>query len=119
MKFPDALVTAIEPELGNYELLAENVKGMEIIPVHAAVSATNRRVRVIDVGEGFWGYQTQPVEEGERGIRSITLQELYETHSTQCFPFITKIDIEGGEKDLFSANADWVSTDAAGDHRAS
>jgi FkbM family methyltransferase len=108
LKFPDAGVVAIEPEFGNYQVLAENVKGLDITPIHAAVSATNRRVRVVDVGEGFWGYQTQPLEEGQQGVRGITLQQVYEMYSTECFPFITKIDIEGGEKDLFSANVDWV-----------
>jgi FkbM family methyltransferase len=108
MKFPEALVAAIEPALGNYQLLVENVKGLGVIPVHGAISSTTDRVRVVDVGEGFWGYQTQPAGQDEQGIRAVTLQQLYETHSLECFPFIVKVDIEGGEKDLFSANVDWV-----------
>jgi FkbM family methyltransferase len=108
-KFPDALVMAIEPDFGNYELLAENTKGLEVRPLHCALAASERRRRVIDVGEGFWGYRTQLLDDGEKGgVRSITMSRLYEAHAAECFPFIVKIDIEGGEKDLFSTDVGWV-----------
>jgi FkbM family methyltransferase len=107
-KFPDALVVAIEAEFGNYQLLAENAKGLGIVAVHGAIAAASGRVRVVDAGEGFWGYRTQSAERGEAGVRSVTMPQIYETYGSECFPFIAKIDIEGGEKDLFSRNAEWV-----------
>jgi FkbM family methyltransferase len=107
-KFPDALIVAIEAEFGNYELLAENAKGLGIVPVYGAIAAASGRVRVVDAGEGFWGYRTQSAERGEAGVRSVTVPQIYETYGSECFPFIAKIDIEGGERDLFSRNAEWV-----------
>jgi FkbM family methyltransferase len=108
-KFPDALVVAIEPDFQNYELLTENCKGLSVFPLHGALAATKGRHRVIDAGEGFWGYRTRSLDEGEKGgIRSITMNQLYEAHAAEYFPFIVKIDIEGGEKDLFSTDAEWV-----------
>jgi FkbM family methyltransferase len=109
VKFPDALVVAIEPDLRNFELLAENSKGLNVCPLHCALAATTGRHRVVDVGEGFWGYRTQSLGDGEKGgIRSITMNQVYEAHAAEYSPFIVKIDIEGGEKDLFSTDVEWV-----------
>jgi FkbM family methyltransferase len=108
-KFPDSLVTAIEPDFGNYQLLAENTRGLRVNPVHGALAATAGRSRVVDAGEGFWGYRTQPVHEAEQGgIRRITMNQVYEMLAPEWVPFIVKIDIEGGEKDLFSKDVEWV-----------
>jgi FkbM family methyltransferase len=108
-KLPDSLVIAIEPDFGNYQLLAENTEGLRVTAVHGALASTSGRARVIDAGEGFWGYRTRPIHEGEKGgIRRITMNQVYETLAPEWVPFIVKIDIEGGEKDLFSKDVEWV-----------
>jgi FkbM family methyltransferase len=108
-KVPDSLVIAIEPDFDNYQLLVENTKGLEVRPIHGALAATTGRARVIDAGEGFWGYRTQPIHDGEEGgIRTITMNQMYEMFASEWVPFIVKIDIEGGERDLFSKDVEWV-----------
>lgn len=107
--FPGAVVVAIEPEPRNYQLLVENTRGLNVVPVLGAVAATNKQLRIVDVGEGYWGYQTRPPEgfEGDL-VRTITLNEIYHFYGEGGFPFLVKIDIEGDEKDLFSSNLEWV-----------
>jgi hypothetical protein len=37
------------------------------------------------------------------------MNDIYQRYSARCFPFIAKVDIEGGEEDLFSGSTEWVS----------
>ena len=95
----DAFVVAIEPEASNFQLLVENTKGMPVLPLPYALAANPQRVRVVDVGEGYWGFQTRSVGEeevSEDDVSCVTINEIFTEHQTDCFPFIVKIDIEGG-----------------------
>ncbi len=66
-------------------------------------------MRVVDPGQGYWGYRTQPTKENTQdSVVCITINDLYKRYRPTCFPFIVKIDIEGGEADLFSGNTEWV-----------
>ena len=109
---PDALVLAIEPDAMNFQLLVENTKDLSVKALHCAISANLMRVRVVDVGEGYMGYRTEsclnPVS-SDQIVSCVTMNELYDAHQTDCFPFIVKIDIEGAEKELFSESTEWVA----------
>jgi len=106
---PGAVVVAIEPDAGNYRLLRQNTEGLNIEPIHAAISSNAGRMRIIDPGQGHWGYRTQPTKNNTPdSVVCITINDLYKRYRQTCFPFITKIDIEGGEADLFSDNTEWV-----------
>jgi hypothetical protein len=61
---------------------------------------------IVDPGEGHWGIRTKFDTSGT--IPCVTINDIYSQHASKCFPFIAKIDIEGGEADLFSANTEWV-----------
>jgi hypothetical protein len=64
---------------------------------------------VVDAGEGHWGYRTGVAAAGGlHPVQSVTINDIYASNS-DCAPFIVKIDIEGGEADLFSANTEWVA----------
>jgi FkbM family methyltransferase len=107
----DAFIVAIEPEASNFQLLVENTKGMPVLPLPCALAASPQRVRVIDVGEGFWGFQTRSVadeEVSEDDVSCVTINEIFATHQMDYFPFIVKIDIEGGEKELFRQHTEWI-----------
>jgi FkbM family methyltransferase len=107
----DAFVVAIEPEASNFQLLVENTKGMPVLPLPYALAASPQRVRVVDVGEGYWGFQTRSVgdeEMSEDDVSCVTINEIFAAHQTDCFPFIVKIDIEGGEKELFQQHTEWI-----------
>jgi FkbM family methyltransferase len=109
---PNALVVAVEPDFENFNVLSKNVHGLTVEATRAAISSTTGRARVVDPGRGQWAYRTQPVDEKYNGIDAvprITLNDIYASHHSKYFPFIVKVDIEGAEKDLFSANTEWVA----------
>jgi FkbM family methyltransferase len=110
--FPKARVVAIEPEQSNFDLLEANTQGMSIDPVHGALAAEPTLVNLVDPGEGHWGYRTTTSPDGKQiaqSVQCVTINEIYASRSQRCSPFIVKIDIEGGESDLFSANTEWVA----------
>ncbi len=107
----DSLVVAIEPEASNFQLLVENTKGMPVLPLPCALASTQKRVRVVDVGNGNWGFQTRSIVDGqtsEDDVSCVTINEIFEAHRQDCFPFIVKVDIEGGEKELFQQHIEWM-----------
>jgi FkbM family methyltransferase len=108
---PDAQIVAIEPETRNFQLLALNTSGLRVETLRAAISSTHGVARVIDPGEGHWGYRTQNIDQADTAtsVPRITINEIYRRHATRCFPWIVKIDIEGGELDLFLSNTEWVA----------
>jgi FkbM family methyltransferase len=107
--YPNALVVALEPEVGNFELLLKNTAGLKVEALNAAVSSTKGRARVFDPGEGAWGYRTKLIsDEDSDGVPRVTVNDIYNSHSSGLFPFIVKIDIEGAEFDLFSGSTEWV-----------
>jgi len=102
------LVIAIEPEDSNFALLSKNTEGLNVRCVQAALSSETKRVRVVDPGEGHWGFRTEKTGSQE-GLPCVTLDALYEeTRGSGVFPFLVKINIEGGEQDVFSQNTGWV-----------
>jgi FkbM family methyltransferase len=108
---PDALVVAVEPDFGNFELLSKNVEGLSVVATRAAISSTPGWARAFDVGEGFWGYRTQRIDSCmvPGSVPSVTVNAIYEQHSSGLYPFLVKVDIEGAEMELFSSNTEWVS----------
>jgi FkbM family methyltransferase len=114
LAIPNAQVVAIEPDASNFGLLQRNVEGLNVEAIHGAVSSTSGLARVIDPGIGHWGYRTESVGSNNDAAISttvprLTINDIYQKFSARCFPFIAKIDIEGGEEDLFSCSTEWVS----------
>ncbi|MGH8639692.1 MAG: FkbM family methyltransferase [Burkholderiales bacterium] len=106
---PEARVVAVEPNADNFALLKRNVQGLDVEAIHGAMSSRNGRARVLDPGEGHWAYRTQMAAEDDAGaVPCMTLDKIFEAHASGFFPFIVKVDIEGAEEDLFSANTGWV-----------
>jgi FkbM family methyltransferase len=110
--FPKARVVAIEPEKDNFELLSANTQGLSVECIHGAVACMPGLADLIDPGEGSWGFRTSNLVDGKptnQTIQCITINEIYEAHTHGYFPFIVKIDIEGGEHNLFSEATEWVA----------
>jgi FkbM family methyltransferase len=108
--FPAARVVALEPEPANFALLAANTQGANVEPLRAALAARSGRVSLVDPGEGAWGFRTAAVGDAapsSADVPAVTIGDLYA--AKDCAPFIVKIDIEGGETDVFSAATDWVA----------
>jgi FkbM family methyltransferase len=109
LSYPASRVVAIEPDPGNFGLLEKNTVGLRVNTICGAVASSSGLMEVIDPGEGFWGLRTVPSSTpSKNSVSAITIESLYKEYCGGHFPFIVKIDIEGGEKDLFSTNTDWV-----------
>jgi FkbM family methyltransferase len=87
------------------------VRGLRVQAVRGAIASKPGFARVIDPGIGHWGYRTKNISDTSQSdgtVPRLTINEIYRQHSARCFPFIVKVDIEGGEADLFSGDTEWV-----------
>ncbi len=109
LTFPTARIVAIEPEAANFEMLVRNTSGLDVHCVRAALSAEAGEVVVVDAGDGPWAFRTERGHAGDP-VPCTTMDALYaEFGDAGHFPFLAKIDIEGGEEDVFASNTDWVT----------
>jgi len=106
--FPKAHIAALEPASDNFALLKANAGGLDVDARHAAVGAADGETSLVDPGQGEWGYRTSDAGEGER-VRVVSATRLVgEEREAGRVPFIAKVDIEGGEAELFSRDTEWV-----------
>ena len=112
IKFPDASIIAVEPDEENAKICQLNTttNNLGLYPtrrvVTAAVGSENGSLFLADHGMGEWGYQVDTI--GDKPVEVIDVPSLLGELPANAQPFIAKIDIEGGEKDLFSKNYSWV-----------
>jgi FkbM family methyltransferase len=106
--WPRATIVGVEPDARNYALFKRNVAAQEnIVPVCGAVASRRSHAHIINPHESAWGYRTELDEGDSGGLPAIPVTELLDQHRA-CEPFICKIDIEGAEQELFSANTEWI-----------
>ncbi len=109
LTFPTALIVAIEPEAGNFDLLVKNTQDLDVRCIRAALSAVSGEAVVVDTGGGAWAFRTEKSQAGDR-IPCVTMDALYDEYGdADLYPFLAKIDIEGGEQDVFACNTGWVA----------
>ncbi|MGL4858729.1 MAG: FkbM family methyltransferase [Enterobacteriaceae bacterium] len=104
----------IEPNHDNWQLCVRNTQHYDNkYNFHGAIASCEGRVQLIDPGHSHWGYRTGPVGEvatGQESVNAISVNQIL-AHPTLSMmtPLICKIDIEGAEQELFSANDEWVN----------
>lgn len=107
MTYPESHIVCFEPDRTNFELLTLNTLGLDVELHRAAIGAVDGSVDLIDPGEGEWGYQTIPNPNGL--VEMVSLNRIVIEKAEQDYePFLIKIDIEGGESELFSKHIDWI-----------
>ena len=110
MAFPQAYIVSVEPDAANFAILCRNIAvfGDRIVPVHGAVTETARSVHIINPEAGSSGFQIGPADaSGEGALQGFTVDALSRKIERGQL-FIVKIDIEGSQRALFSANTDWI-----------
>ena len=109
MTWPDARVVAVEPEPENFELLARNVRANKNIDtLQAAVASRAGKLHIADPTVPKNAIRTAADGTGAE-VAAVTMDSLVDRYRAQgCEPFIAKLDIEGAEGELFSANLDWI-----------
>lgn len=104
--FPDAKIVAIEPEISNYQLLAENVKQFSIDVTNVAIGSQEGHMWLSNPGLSDWGFRVG--DTGDYEVDVLTPNAVLEKYD-RCAPFIIKIDIEGSELNLFETATEWVA----------
>jgi FkbM family methyltransferase len=106
LRHPGAHVVAVEPEPSNVRLIRQNVKGLDVDVVPAAVWPHAGEVALEDPGKGRWGFRVRE-EPGGRAVPAVTVPQLLE-RAGAAFADLVKIDIEGAELELFSEGTEWL-----------
>ncbi len=108
MMWPEAQIVTVEPEADNFALLSENIaQRPKVRAIRAGVASHDTRLNIVDPRAGKNAFQTAPSADG--AVEGVTVAEILAEYRAQgCVPFAVKIDIEGAESELFSANHEWV-----------
>jgi FkbM family methyltransferase len=111
-RFPDARIIAIEPEAGNFALLAKNVADYpNVVPVKAALWSDNAVIDLFDPGAGPWGYVVGTADDVPGAWRQhadgVTLDEIMRMYRLDRIDLL-KLDIEGSEREVLGASSAWI-----------
>ena len=105
--YPHSHIVALEPDVENFKVLRDNAKGLDVDLRNVAVGSVDGSVTLTDPGEGEWGYRTAIDSNGS--CQLVSMNALVQEKMSEGYsPFIVKIDIEGGEDNLFEQQTDWV-----------
>jgi FkbM family methyltransferase len=109
--FPKARIIAVEPEVSNYSVLLENTQNYQNIScVHAPVWPEEIELTLQNPDGSNWSFHYKEPEDIASGpvIKAQTLPGLMAKFNLERISLL-KIDIEGGENDLFAFDTDWLS----------
>lgn len=102
--FPNAKLVAVEPDAANMAMAQLNNEDSDVLFYEAAVSSELGSGELIDMGSSN-AFRVE--RSGAGDLDFVTINSILASIK-EVTPFIVKIDIEGFESDLFSANTDWI-----------
>lgn len=109
-KFPESKIVSIEPEQNNFSMLESNTKFLENVTCikKALSNSVDITIDVVDKGFGNWGFVTQNQDVNDNStiidsVITITIDQILLDYNLNHIDLL-KIDIEGGEKQLFECN---------------
>ncbi len=110
--YPSARVIAIEPDAANVDLIRRNTGHLGRVEViHAALTGTPGTARLVDPGLGPWGLRldfdgtSDARVVGE--VECVTIEDVMARFDLRSIDLL-KIDVEGGELEVFHAAAGWI-----------
>jgi len=108
VEYPKATIIAVEPDHDNALLAEYNTRHCNNVQIiQAAVASSDCRLSLTNTDQGSDAFRTVPNDFGE--ITGYSIASLVTmSGGTHEDLLLAKIDIEGFENDLFSANVDWV-----------
>jgi len=104
-KYPSSKIIAIEPESSNYKLLLKNIKSYKnIIPLKVALWNKGKKLQIENLESEKWSFRmVETNKDNSNVIEGLTLANIMNKFKIEKID-ILKLDIEGGEKQLFSSN---------------
>jgi FkbM family methyltransferase len=108
LSYHPVLIIAIEPAANNCALLKANTAELNVIVHEAAIGSEDGELFLQDPHHGDWGFRVGTTGDKKVPVMSFAslIQDIdFNTH----FPMIAKIDIEGGEADLFAQHSEWLN----------
>jgi FkbM family methyltransferase len=108
LRYPEAVVYAVEPEPRNFAMLSRNVVDYRnIVPIQAAISDRVARFSLRNPTDAPWVCQTE--EDAQGTIAAVTISDLI-AQRPNSMPLIVKVDIAGHEAALFRSNTAWTES---------
>ncbi|HTN94408.1 MAG TPA: FkbM family methyltransferase [Gallionella sp.] len=105
--FPQCKILAIEPEKDNCRLLRMNSKGLDVSVLEGGISCKDGFLFLNDPGYSDWGFRLG--KQGDYQVPVYSVKDLIEEQlGRNLSPFIFKMDIEGGESEVFKESTDWI-----------
>lgn len=107
--FNNVHVFAIEPDVSNFQLLVDNTKDYaNQNNFHGAIASYDGELFLTDPGHSDWGFRTAKESQSDSvRVECISPSTVLNLKSN-LEPLLFKIDIEGGESDLFSGDYSWM-----------
>lgn len=109
--FPEAQIFAVEPDADNFELLVQNTAHLRdrVTPVRGGLWHRTTELEIINPKAGSTAFMVgERAEAGPGGISAFGIDDLCRQAGND-HALIVKLDIEGAQASLFSANTDWVA----------
>ena len=103
--YPGSKIVALEPDIENYETLKKNVPS-SIIHLNKAIACEQKNLKLNNSTIDPRAISIQYELKGE--VECVPVNKIINDLGDNSEPFLIKIDIEGGEKDLFIKNTDWI-----------
>lgn len=107
---PKAHIVAVEPEHSNYQTLVENTQNLKNIDcIHAAIWPQETELSLQNPNAQNWSFHYEEAAKTSNGpiIKTQTMPGLMKKFGLKRISLL-KIDIEGGEKNLFASDTDWL-----------
>jgi FkbM family methyltransferase len=110
-RYPDARIVAVEPEPLNFLVLTRNTRPYpNVIAIEAAIWPKAQQLALDDSGSAWSFRVTANGTEGMPSVNGITIDDVLTGWGEGAPVDLLKIDIEGSEKELFSAPCDsWLA----------
>ena len=112
LRYPNATVIAIEPDSDSVQLLRRNTADLSNVMIEAAALTDTVGVAdLVDVGQGPWAMRVGAAS-GDSGrvvgnVRCTSLDEIICKYEIDRIGLL-KVDIEGGEVEVFRASSSWI-----------
>lgn len=104
--FQGLKTVAIEPDVVNASLAAHNLRSCDCDMLVGAVARESGTQFLNDIDFGPISYRVGA--QGNKAVPAYSVPSILARYDERFVPFILKIDIEGGETELFSGEAPWL-----------